>query len=95
MKIFYVRVLVDGVFADSTKPHMPHHNLANAVRTKIAMGPRKITIEGCVKEEKNNSFVISKVMEWNGTYTITKEKCKISLKMNGDYEVVVYTGPYL
>jgi hypothetical protein len=57
------------------------------------MGPRKIRLEGCVKEEKDNSFVINKVMEWNGHFNVTKRKCRIGIKMNENYEVVVYTTP--
>ena len=94
MKIFYIKVFVDEIFADSTKPHMPHHNLANAVRTKISMVLRNIRIEGWVKEEKGDGFVINKVMDWNRFVNVAQKKCRVSIKMNESYEVVVYTGPY-
>ena len=91
MKIFYLNVFVDGIFADSTKPHMPNHNLANAVHVKLAIGPHNIRIEGCVKEKKDNVVTISKVMVWTENLNVTKRKSRVGLKMNGDYEVVGYT----
>jgi hypothetical protein len=93
MKVFYVKVSVDGVFADSSKPHLPNHNLANTVKTKVSKGVHHIRIEGFVKEEKDKEFVTSVVMEWNGKFTIKNKKCRILIKMNDRYEVVLYTVP--
>ena len=90
-KVFYLKVFVDSVFADSTKPHSPHHNLANSVRTKITTGPHNIRLEGCVKEENEGLWFVKNVMNWNGNFNVKKEKCKISIKMNSDYVVEVCT----
>ena len=74
---------------------MPHHNLANAVKTKIQKGNRYIKLEGFTKEEKENSMVISRVMEWSGFYDVTDKKCRIGIKMDSDYEVKVYSSSNL
>ena len=94
MKVFYLKVFIDGVFSDSTKPHTPHHNLANAVRVKVGNELFSIRIEGCVKEEINGKTVISKVMEVNEYFKIDRRKGRIALRLKGDYEVAVLTRDF-
>src|SRR4030095_5350523 len=64
MKPFYLRVFVDNVLTDSTKPHKPSHNLANSVRMTVTDGCHQLRVEGIVVDEMADVVVLNKVMEW-------------------------------
>jgi hypothetical protein len=87
MNIFYLRVYVDGVLMDSTKPHRQNHNLANAAQMKITQGNHEIKIEGIVLEENTDAAVLKIVMEWKQTVKAGKSKTRVKLKLNGKYRV--------
>jgi hypothetical protein len=87
MKPFYLRVYIDSVLVDSTKSHAPNHNLANAVRAKVAKGYHYVKIEGMVIEKNAAVPVLTKVMEWETSIEAGKMKARIILKLNGKYQI--------
>lgn len=90
-KLFYLRVYVDGVLMDSTKPHRQNHNLANATQVRISKGNHEIKIEGVVVEENDDPVSLNIVMEWREIVKTGKQKTRIKLKLNGRYEIVSVT----
>jgi hypothetical protein len=94
MKEFYMKIFVDGIFVDSTKPHTPSSDLlGDVVRRKVAIGPHAIRMDGYVKEGKKEKVFVSKVMGWEGNFNVTKRKCRIGIRLNSNYEVEVWTTP--
>lgn len=94
-KMFYLRVYVDGVLMDSTKPHRQNHNLANATHMKIAQGNHEIKIEGIVVEENTDAAILKIVIDWKQTVKAGKSKTRVKLKLNGKYKVesATYNSP--
>lgn len=88
---FYLRIYVNDMLIDSTKPHMPHHNLANAVRIPLEKGSYKLKIEGVTKPKDGGSIP---VMEWTTNLEITKGKGRIHLKLNDNYQIRSTTTNY-
>lgn len=81
---FYLRIYIDDILIDSTKPHMPHHNLANAVRIPLEKGNYSLKIEGVTIPKDGNSIA---VMEWVINLEISKAKSRVHLKLKDDYQV--------
>lgn len=81
---FYLRIYINDILMDSTKPHMPHHNLANAVRIPLEKGSYKLKIEGITTPKEGNSV---SVMEWVTKLEITRVKSRVHLKLNDRYEI--------
>ena len=88
---FYLRIYINDVLKDSTKPHKPHHNLANAVRIPLEKGFYDLKIEGVILPADNNSMP---VMEWLSKLEVTKGKSRVNLKLNENYQVQLSTINY-
>lgn len=81
---FYLRIYVNDILKDSTKPHMPHHNLANAVRIPLEKGHYTLKVEGVTLPKDGNPIP---AMEWVTNLEISKGKSRIHLKLKGNYQV--------
>lgn len=94
-KMFYLRVYVDSILMDSTKPHRQIHNLANAVQINISQGNHEIKIEGIVVEDNTDATVLKIVINWKQIVKAGKSKTRVKLKLNGKYKVesATYNSP--
>ena len=81
---FYLRVYVNDILADSTKPHLPHHNLANTTRISLEKGTHLITIEGVTLDKQRDRIV---VMKWNQYLEIIQGRRRVVFKLDEKYMI--------